>query len=100
MLTYASVVWVGADAPPVAVQLWVATMLATVIGFAAPYRRVRSRAMAAGWADGVAEGRQIEHRAHLRTTHDTVLQTLEAIVTRLPAGCRDPVGSQGPHPSG
>ncbi len=31
---------------------------------------------------GYAEGRRAEQRAHLRTMHDTVLQTLEAIVAR------------------
>jgi signal transduction histidine kinase len=53
------------------------------------YRRAVVDAWQIGRGAGIEEGRHSERQAHLRTLHDTVLQTLEAIIVRAEAGADD-----------
>ena len=53
------------------------------------YRRAVVDAWQIGRGAGIEEGRHTERQDHLRTLHDTVLQTLEAIIVRAEAGADD-----------
>ncbi len=53
------------------------------------YRRAVVDAWQIGRGTGIEEGRHSERQAQLRTLHDTVLQTLEAIIVRAESGAAD-----------